>query len=120
MLFTIDMTGVGPSDVFEQFWSNHEAEKDVRAFSEELVHGVYSARDELDERIGRAASRWRIERMAVVDRNVLRMALYEMDLEPKTPAAVVIDEAIEVARRFSNEESASFVNGVLDAIRRAG
>ena len=120
MLFTIDMTGVEPAEVFKQFWSNHEAEKELRAFSQVLVQGVCSSRERLDERITQAASRWRIERMAVVDRNVLRMALYEMDLEPKTPVAVVIDEAIEVARRFSNEESASFVNGVLDAIRRAG
>ena len=119
MLFQIDLTGVEPTDVYAQFWNGHEAEADVRAFSEELVDGVYAARDDLDGRIALAASRWRIERMAVVDRNVLRMALYEMDIEPKTPVAVVFDEAIEVARRFGSEESASFVNGVLDAIRRA-
>ena len=120
MLFTIDVTGVQPADVFEQFWSNHEAEKDLRLFSEQLVNGVHAELEQLDERIAKAANRWRIERMAIVDRNVLRMALYEMELEPRTPAAVVIDEAIEVARRYSNEESVSFVNGVLDAIRRAG
>ena len=120
MLFTIDMTGVDPADVFGTFWSHHEAERGVRAFSEELVTGVHAARDDLDARIVKVAKRWRIERMAVVDRNVLRMALFEMDREPETPPAVVIDEAIEVARRFSNEESASFVNGVLDALRRAG
>lgn len=119
MLFQIDLTGSEPAEVYRQFWDGHEAESDVRSFSEGLVDGVFAARPELDRRIAAAAERWRIERMAVVDRNVLRMALFEMDLEPKTPVAVVIDEAIEVARRFGSEESAAFVNGVLDAIRRS-
>ena len=72
----------------------------------------------MDAKITEVTERWRIERMAVVDRNVLRMALYEMNRQPQTPTAVVIDEAIEVARRFGSEESAKFVNGVLDALRR--
>ncbi len=118
MLFQIDLIGVEPAEVYAQFWEEHDAEEDVRAFSQELVDGVYAAREQLDARITKAAERWRIDRMAVVDRNVLRMALYEMDRQPQTPAAVVIDEAIEVARRFGSEESAKFVNGVLDALRR--
>jgi len=117
MLFQIDLSGVEPAEVYAQFWLAHDMEADVRTFSQELVDGVYAARDGLDARIAEAAQRWKLERMAVVDRNILRMALYEMNRRPQTPAAVVIDEAIEVARRFGTEESARFVNGVLDALR---
>lgn len=86
-------------------------------FADTLFRGVIDSRAELDERITRHAEHWRIERMAAVDRNILRMAVCEM-AKLETPPAVAIDEAIELARRFSNEESAQFVNGVLDAIRR--
>ena len=87
------------------------------SFAEALFRSVLAARPGLDERIGRHAEHWRIERMPVVDRNILRMAVCEM-AEMDTPPAIAIDEAIELARRFSNEESAQFVNGVLDAVRR--
>jgi len=117
MLFQIDLSAVEPADVYAQFWEAHDMEADVRAFTQELVDGVYAVRDELDAKISAVAKRWRLERMAVVDRNILRMALYEMNRRPQTPAAVVIDEAIEVARRFGTDESAKFVNGVLDALR---
>lgn len=118
MLFQIDLSGVEPAEVYAQFWEAHDTEADVRVFSQELVDGVYAARDQLDARIAQASERWRLNRMAVVDRNILRMALYEMNRRPQTPAAVVIDEAIEVARRFGTEDSARFVNGMLDALRR--
>lgn len=118
MLFQIDLIGVERAEVYAQFWDEHDTEDDVRAFTQELVDGVCTTREQLDARITKIAERWRIERMAVVDRNVLRMALYEMNRQPQTPIAVVIDEAIEVARRFGSEESARFVNGVLDALRR--
>jgi len=117
MLFQIDLSGVEPAEVYAQFWEAHDMEADVRSFSQELVDGVVAARDKLDARIAAVAKHWRLERMAVVDRNILRMALYEMNRSPHTPAAVVIDEAIEVARRFGADESANFVNGVLDALR---
>ena len=118
MLFQIDLTGVEAVEVYAQFWKAHVVEADVRSFSQDLVDGVQAAKTELDRRIERVAAHWKISRMAVVDRNVLRMALYEMGLRPETPVAVVFDEAIEVARRFGTEESARFVNGVLDALRR--
>jgi len=86
-------------------------------FLEQLVNGAIGNVAEIDGHITRHAEHWRIERMPVVDRNILRLAVYEM-LHLDTPAAVVIDEALELARRFSNEESVQFVNGVLDAIHR--
>jgi N utilization substance protein B len=87
------------------------------AFAEKLFRGVVEALPEVDERIARNAEHWKIPRMPAVDRNILRLAVYEM-LRTDTPPAVVIDEALELARRFAGEESVHFVNGVLDAVRR--
>jgi N utilization substance protein B len=86
-------------------------------FADSLFQGVVEIAGQLDERISRHAEHWKITRMAAVDRNILRMAVCEM-VRMDTPPPVVIDEAIELARRFSNEEAAQFVNGVLDAVRR--
>jgi N utilization substance protein B len=86
-------------------------------FVSELVNGVIQHLKEVDERISRHAEHWRMERMPAVDRNILRMAVFEMTYGG-TPAAVVIDEALELARKFSSEESVHFVNGVLDAVHR--
>jgi N utilization substance protein B len=86
-------------------------------FVSELVHGAIEHLPELDDRIGRHAEHWRVERMPAVDRNILRLAVYEMT-HASTPAPVVIDEALELARKFSGEESVQFVNGVLDAVHR--
>jgi N utilization substance protein B len=118
MLFQIDLTGVSPQDVFREFWSDHAVPSEIRGFAEELVLGVHAERRELDRWIIGSAEHWRIERMAVVDRNVLRMAVHELVHDPDTPDAVIIDEAIEVAKKYGSEESGSFVNGVLDAIRK--
>jgi N utilization substance protein B len=87
------------------------------AFAEKLLRGVVEELPEVDERIARHAEHWKIPRMPVVDRNILRVAVYEM-LRTDTPPAVIIDEALELARRFAGEESVHFVNGVLDAVRR--
>lgn len=86
-------------------------------FMETLVRGTSAAAPRIDETITAKSAHWRIERMPVVDRNVLRVAIYEMT-EVGTPPAVVIDEALELARQFSGEESVSFINGVLDGIRK--
>jgi N utilization substance protein B len=82
-----------------------------------LVRGTVEHLNEVDDRITRHAEHWRMERMPTVDRNILRLAVYEMT-HGETPAPVAIDEALELARKFSNEESVQFVNGVLDAVRR--
>jgi N utilization substance protein B len=90
----------------------------ARAFAKELVLGVAAHREEIDRRITSAAHRWRLERMAAVDRNVLRLAAFEM-LFGGTPREVAIDEAVELARRFGDDASPRFVNGVLDGLARA-
>lgn len=86
-------------------------------FVSELVQGTIQHLAEVDERISRHAEHWRMERMPAVDRNILRLAVFEMT-HLGTPAAVAIDEALELARKFSNEESVQFINGVLDAVHR--
>jgi N utilization substance protein B len=87
------------------------------AFVEQLVNGTIEHIASIDAQIQQHAEHWRLERMPLVDRNILRLAVYEMSHE-KTPAAVVIDEALELARKFSGEEAVQFVNGVLDAVHR--
>lgn len=89
----------------------------VDDFMETLVRGAAASFETIDRKIAEKSANWRIERMPVVDRNVLRLGIYEMT-QIGTPPAVVIDEAIELARQFSGEESVSFINGVLDAVRR--
>jgi transcription antitermination protein NusB len=100
---------------YDTLYSEEQPERDP--FVAELVRGTVEHVTEVDERITRHAEHWRMERMPAVDRNILRLAVYEM-VHVKTPAAVAIDEALELARRFSHEESVQFVNGVLDAVHR--
>jgi N utilization substance protein B len=84
---------------------------------EELVEGTLARLEDIDERIGRFSDKWRVERMPAVDRNILRLAVFEL-LQKSLPAAVVIDEAISLAKRFSADESVGFMNGVLDSIHK--
>ena len=106
-----------PQEVFESAAAHFELPEGARAFAKELVLGVVERRAELDARIAAHAAHWRVERMAAVDRNVLRLAAYEL-LFLGTPVPVAIDEAVELARRFGAEPSPAFVNGVLDALAR--
>lgn len=101
----------GPPDV-------HDPGEDEHAFVVALVRGAMDNRDGLDERIGDAAKNWRVERMAVLDRLVMRLALQELMAHRDSPPRVVISEAIELARAYSGEEAAKFVNGVLDGAYR--
>lgn len=100
---------------YDTLFAEEHPERDP--FAAELVNGAIQHLEAVDERIRRHAEHWRLERMPGVDRNILRLAVYEM-LHARTPAAVVIDEALELARKFSSEESVQFVNGVLDAVHR--
>ena len=99
------------------YWREHPAPDGPRRFADRLLRGTVDALDRIDPLIESAADNWRLSRMAVIDRLVLRLAVYEL-LAAETPAAVVIDEAIELARTFSGEPSPRFVNGVLDAVRQ--
>ena len=92
------------------------APEEARAFAGEIVTGVLETRARIDALIGDAAEHWRLERLSQIDRNILRIGAYELLCRPDVPANVAIDEAIEIAKRFGNDESATFVNGVLDQV----
>jgi transcription antitermination protein NusB len=102
-------------ETFENVAANFDLPEGARAFAKELVAGVSAHRDALDARITEHARNWRLSRMAAVDRNVLRLAVYELE-HGDTPASVILDEAVELARRFGDDPSPAFVNGVLDAV----
>jgi N utilization substance protein B len=97
------------------------ASDEIREFADALLRGTLARIDELDEELGRQTTHWRLERLAAVDRNILRLAMYELIYEAGTPHAVVIDEAIEIAKKYGTKDSGRFVNGVLDGFvkRRA-
>ncbi|MGI9590266.1 MAG: transcription antitermination factor NusB [Myxococcota bacterium] len=103
------------ADAFEAVAGNFDLPEGARAFAKELVFGVMERRVELDALLAEHARNWRVDRMAAVDRNVLRIAVYEL-LATETATSVVIDQAIELARRFGDDPSPAFVNGVIDAV----
>ena len=105
-------------EVFDEVAANFEMPEAARTFAKELVCGAAAARDAIDERLRKAARNWRLERMAVVDRNILRLATYELSMTD-TPVAVVLDEAVQMAKRYGDDPSPSFVNGVLDGVAQA-
>jgi N utilization substance protein B len=120
MLFQWNV-GKDPAETVERlFWSNTRRTEDeaLLAFANELFRGTVAAAEDIDALIVRHVENWRMDRMAAVDRNILRLAIYEMMHHHDTPAAVVINEALEIARRFSSDESVHFINGVLDSVRK--
>jgi len=117
MLFQADMGRQGADDVRRTFWSERSTvEADVRGFADDLFRVASERTAEIDELIERHAEHWRMDRMAAVDRNLLRAAVAELLGFPATPRAVVINEALEIARKFSSPESVQFINGVLDSV----
>lgn len=120
MLFAADVAGAAPEEVVRTYWAQlgePETENAAREFATRLAAGTLAHLEALDERIRSRAEHWRIPRMAIVDRNILRLAVYEFLYEP-TPRTVAINEALEIARRFSTYEATQFINGILDAIKR--
>ena len=124
MLYAIDLasdeglaSGEMPDRVFDRVVDHFSVPANAIAFARELVAGVVDRLGEIDEILGIHARNWRVSRMAAVDRNVLRLAVHELR-DTETPVAVVIDEAVDLARRFGSDQSPSFVNGVLDAVAR--
>jgi len=117
MLFQADMGKQAPDLVRKTFWAQRQdVDEEVRGFAEDLFRVASDRLGEIDGLIGKHAQHWKMERMAAVDRNVLREAVAEFLGYPKTPRAVVINEAIEIARRYSSPESVTFINGVLDSV----
>jgi len=119
MLFQADMGKQTPDQVRRTFWGEHNGvAEEAKSFAEELFRVAMDRSAEVDALIERHAEHWRMDRMAAVDRNVLRSAVAEMMGFPATPRAVVINEALEIARKFSSPEAVQFINGVLDSVGR--
>jgi len=119
MLFQWDITHDDIDQVIASFFQNQPEESaDVADFARRLVMGTVEHVERIDELIRRHAEHWRLDRMATVDRNLLRLAVYEFLHSKDIPKTVVINEAIEIARRFSSQESPQFINGVLDSIKK--
>jgi N utilization substance protein B len=116
MLFAIDATGSDVDDAIRDFWRELPGDAEGREYADQLVRGVRADADKLDERIRAASQNWRLERMARIDRNALRLGAYELLTRGDVPRAVILDGAVELAKRFGSDESSKFVNGVLDRI----
>jgi N utilization substance protein B len=117
MLYQWDLTREPMDRVAGLFWQVRSSTEETQARAERLARGAQHLVTDLDEAITKASTNWRFERIAAVDRNILRIGVYELMKDPETPASVIIDEAVEMAKRFGAADSPSFVNGVLDAIR---
>lgn len=118
MLFQWDMSPAEPARLEKLFWRDAKADPGTQKFANQLFEGAVKEAPELDQLIGKHAENWRLERLAAIDRAILRLAIYELSKTP-TPPKVVLNEAIEMAKKFSGEDSAPFINGVLDAVRKA-
>ena len=118
-LFQFDFVGRRPDEKdFEEFWADKDGDAEGRKFTEDIICGTIDNLSEIDAAIQKAAEHWVLQRMAAVDRNILRAAAYELLFRKDIPSAVTINEAIEIAKRFSSTESASFINGILDTIAK--
>ena len=107
-----------PAPHAQEFWARHPVDAETRVFADALVRGTKQNQAKVDEIIGQYAEHWDLGRMAVVDRNILRLAVYELLWRDDVPAKVAINEAIEIAKKFGTGESSRFINGVLDRIHK--
>ncbi len=118
MLYQWEMSKEPPAQVKESYWRHVNVRAPQRDYADELFEAAAAEVAELDALIGAHTRRWRVERLAAVDRNLLRLAITEFRHHPQTPPAVVINEALEIAKLFSSDESLDFLNGVLDSVRK--
>jgi N utilization substance protein B len=116
-LFYMDMQKNASSRMLERFCQNFSPSRKTRPFFFDLVNGVLETRDEIDTLIERFSKNWKINRMSCVDRNVMRIAIYEMLYCDDIPAKVSINEAVDIGKKFGTEESGAFINGIMDSIR---
>lgn len=118
-LFGLEFTGSDWRGALEGFWKLNPSRPSVREYAERLIQGVCERRDELDGLVAGALDRWSPERVGRVERNVLRVALFEMRHMPDVPRAVAINEALEIVKRYGADDAVRFVNGVLDRVKEA-
>ena len=119
LLYQLDVQGeVNPEPHLPEFWTRHPVDREARGFAEILIRGTKFHEPKIDEMISQYTKNWELDRMAVVDRNVLRQGIFELLWMGEAPAKVVINEAIEVAKKFSTQESSRFINGILDRVHK--
>lgn len=119
LLYQLDVQGEPTAEPhLAEFWSRHPVDDEVRSYTETIVRGAKLHQSKIDELIAQYAEHWEMDRMAVVDRNLLRAGIFELLWVPEVPPKVAINEAIEVAKKFSTHESSRFINGMLDRILR--
>ena len=119
ILYAIDITGDPPKECIDKYWrDNEENDVEVKTFANSLVLGTYNKQKEIDKMISERATNWQLDRMAVIDRNILRFAAYELLFAEEIPPKVTINEAIDIAKRYGDSESGKFINGVLDKINK--
>jgi len=116
VLFHLEFSHDNPSEVFDLICDNFDAPESIREFSKMLVLGVCGKKEILDRAISQASRNWRINRMARLDRSILRLAAFEIMFVPEIPARVSLDEAVEIGKKFGSEDSGRYINGVLDNI----
>jgi transcription antitermination protein NusB len=116
MLFALEASGAEVDRVIVDYWLETPGDPEDRLYADELVRGVSGDLEQTDARLRAASKNWRIERMTRVDRSVLRLGAFELAHRPDVPRAVILDEAVEIAKRYGTEESGAFVNGVLDRV----
>jgi N utilization substance protein B len=118
-LYQLDQHGAeDPAPHGDEFWARHPVDADTQSFADALVRGSKQQQGKIDQLLAQYTEHWDLDRMAVVDRNILRMAVYELLWAPDVPPKAVINEAIEIAKKFGTTESSRFINGVLDRILR--
>ena len=117
MLFQLEGSGVSADQAIDLFWRTYEdADPEGKAYADTIIRGVADNLDGIDKKIATASQNWRLERMSRVDRNLLRLGTWELMFRSDVPRAVILDEAVELAKSFGTDESSGFVNGVLDRI----
>ncbi|HPB58947.1 MAG TPA: transcription antitermination factor NusB [Candidatus Saccharicenans sp.] len=119
ILFQLEFSPDRLDEILQDYWAAQPLKPEVKEYATWLVKGIRQHQAEIDEAIEKASEHWRLDRMAMVDRNILRMAVFELIFEKTLPPPIIIDEAIEVARKFSGQEAAIFVNGILDGIYKS-
>lgn len=117
ILYQLEFRSENLPEVFRAYWADHPCPPEVQAFAEELIAGTVAHREEIDSLIASHAEHWHFSRIALVDRNILRVATYELLFRKDIPEKVILNEAIEIAKQYGSEDSSRFVNGILDRIR---
>jgi transcription antitermination factor NusB len=119
LLYQLDVQGESSAEPhLDEFWTRHPVDREVRDFADALVRGTKQHEGKIDEMISQYAENWELERMAVVDRNILRQGIFELLWMGEVPPKVAINEALEVSKKFSTQESSRFINGILDRIHK--